>query len=70
MYVFLCHFETRNHFSKGVFSYKISATETANLVFVLLDNDQNIVSIIFHCESRVLSENSAQYDVTLYVTKF
>ena len=31
---------------------------------------QNIVSIICHCESRALSENSARYDVTQYVTMF
>ena len=28
---------------------------------------QNRVSVISHCESRALSENSARYDVTLYV---
>ena len=31
---------------------------------------KNIVSIIPHCGSRALSENSARYDVTLYVTMF
>ena len=31
---------------------------------------ENMVSIISHCESRVLSENSAQYGVTLDVTMF
>ena len=31
---------------------------------------QIIVSIIPHCESRALSENSARSDVTLYVTMF
>ena len=31
---------------------------------------RNIVSIIFHCASRALSDNSAGYDVTLYVTMF
>ena len=30
----------------------------------------NIVSIISHCESRPLSENSARYNNTLYMTMF
>ena len=31
---------------------------------------QNIVSDIFHCESRALSDNSARYHVILYATMF
>ena len=29
-----------------------------------------LISVISHCESRALSENSARYDVTLYMTMF
>ena len=31
---------------------------------------QNMVSVISHCASRALSENSARYDVILYLTMF
>ena len=35
-----------------------------------LNTFQNIVSVIFHCASHALSENSARYDVILYFTMF
>ena len=53
-------------------SFQISKAQNINF-----DNDkaymiliQNIVSVTSHCESHALSENSARYDVALYVTMF
>ena len=37
---------------------------------MLFITNQNIVSVISHCSSHALTENSARYDVTLYVTMF
>ena len=39
-------------------------------VIFMFEMYQSIVSIISHCESHALSENSAHYDVTLYATMF
>ena len=39
MHVFLYYLDSKKHFSKGMFSYKMYTTETAYLAFVSLEND-------------------------------
>ena len=41
-----------------------------NLQIMCFKIISNIVSVISHCESRVLSENTARYDVIQFLTMF
>ena len=65
----LLHFEHKNGIKIIIKHLFMQLEVLSSLImivmsFFMLKLYWNIVSIIAHCESRVLSENSVQYDVT------